>query len=87
MYDVRKPAHRAGLLSPMTEMRSASNGIDFSDPLTRNQPEVLRRAVAKVLVFGEQVGVSSDEMICLLEGGLTVKQLLNYLVSRQKYPA
>lgn len=71
----------------MAEMRSASNGIDSSGPLTRNQQEVLRRAVAKVVLFGERVGVSSDEMICLLEGGLTMKELLNYLVSRQKYPA
>ena len=72
----------------MTEIRFVS-GIseDHSGAQALEQQEVLRRAVAKVVMLGEQVGVSTDQMISLLEEGLTVRELLEYLVIRSGYSA
>ena len=53
----------------------------------QDQQEVLRRAVAKVVALGEQVGVSPDQMILLLDAGMTVKELLEFLVNRKTDPA
>jgi hypothetical protein len=67
----------------MTDMRYILEaGMDRTSSQTRDQQEVLRRAVAKVVVMGEQVGVSTEQMIQLLEGGLSVRELLEYLLSR-----
>jgi hypothetical protein len=52
------------------------------ESLTVHQQQVLERAVAKIIVLGEDVGVSTDQMIQLLAAGLTVGELLEYLVSR-----
>ena len=46
------------------------------------QQAVLRRAVAKLVLIGEQVGVGPSEMIAMLESGLTVAELLDYLTLR-----
>ena len=50
--------------------------------LTFAEREILERAVAKVVLLGEQVGVSVEQMILLLESGLTVGELVEYLVDR-----
>jgi len=55
---------------------------DSLEPLTLYQQQVLERAVAKLVVFGEKIGVGTDEMIQLLKAGLTVGELLEYLMSR-----
>jgi len=55
---------------------------DLAEPLTSAQKEALQRAVAKVVALGAQVGVSADQMILLLESGLTVGELLDYLAAR-----
>ena len=55
---------------------------DQAEPLTLEQKEALQRAVAKVVRLGAQVGVSADQMIQLLESGLTVGELLEYLAAR-----
>jgi hypothetical protein len=55
---------------------------DLTEPLTLAQKEALERAVAKVVALGAQVGVSADQMIVLLESGLTVGELLDYLAAR-----
>jgi hypothetical protein len=52
-----------------------------SEPSTP-QKDALRRAVIKVVASGERVGVSADEMIELLESGLTVGELLEYVAAR-----
>jgi len=68
----------------MTDMRFGLEArTDWAGPLARDQEEVLKRAVAKMVVFGEQVGVSTDQMILLLQAGLTVRELLEYLMSRK----
>jgi hypothetical protein len=56
-----------------------------SDPLELfpfTDREVLERAVAKVILLGEQVGVGTEQMIWLLDSGLTVGELLEYLAAR-----
>ncbi len=45
---------------------------------------MLQRAVTKIVVLGEQVGVTADKMVELLEEGLTVGQLLQYLTARSR---
>ncbi len=57
---------------------------DFPEPLTFAQDEVLKRAVAKVVLLGDRVGVSADQMIGLLESGLTVPELLVYLAAKNR---
>lgn len=67
----------------MTNMRfMASATYDSSDPIAFRQEAVLERAVAKVVLLGELVGVSTDQMIRLLNSGLTVGELLEYLATR-----
>jgi len=55
---------------------------DLVEPLTPAQKETLRRAVAKVVALGAKTGVTADEMIHLLQSGLTVGELLEYLAAR-----
>ncbi len=66
-----------------TELRLFSAAShDPTEPLTLAQTEALQRAVAKVVALGAQVGVSADQMILLLQSGLTVGELLEYLAAR-----
>ena len=60
----------------------ANSGPDLAESLNIGQQEVLERALAKMVLLGKQVGVSSDQMILLLESGLTVVELLEYLAVR-----
>ena len=67
----------------MGHFYSISNfGREFEDHHTFNQQELLERAVAKLVLIGEQVGVSAAQMIELLQSGLTVGELLAYLALR-----
>jgi hypothetical protein len=59
----------------------------FSEPLTGSQKEVLQRAVAKIVILGAQVGISVDQMIYLLESGLTVGELLDYIAFKESETA
>jgi len=52
------------------------------DSLSPAQVETLQRGVAKIVAIGEQVGVSTDQMIEMLRSGLTVRDLLEYLAAR-----
>jgi hypothetical protein len=63
----------------VTEIRPPSG-----ESLTWAQQEVLERAVAKVVLLGELVGVNTDQMILLLNSGLTVSELLEYLDARTR---
>ena len=60
----------------------ANSGPDLAESLNIGEQEVLERAVGKMVLLGKQVGVSPDQMILLLESGLTVVDLLEYLVVR-----
>jgi hypothetical protein len=69
----------------MSNMHSVSEIRPHSDePLTLAQQEILERAVAKIVLLGELVGVSADQMILLLNSGLTVGELLEYLGARTR---
>jgi hypothetical protein len=48
----------------------------------REQIPGLSRAVDKLVQFGEQVGVTPEEMVVLLDSGITMRGLLYYLVSQ-----
>jgi hypothetical protein len=61
---------------------AAALSRDLSEPLTLAQKRALQRAVAKIVVLGAQVGVTTDQMIELLKSGLTVGELIEYLSAR-----
>jgi len=61
---------------------TAAISHDLAESLTTAQKDALQRAVAKIVALGEQTGVNADEMIELLKAGLTVGELLEYLVAR-----
>ena len=52
-----------------------------AEPLTVAQKEALQRAVSKIVALGAHVGVNRDQRI-LLESGLAVGELLEYLAAR-----
>ena len=57
----------------MTDIAFFANGSrsePFSSPLN-----VLERAIAKLVVLGDEAGVSSEQMILLLDAGMTVPEL------------
>ena len=69
--------------APMGQVDSfANSGPDLAESLNIGEQEVLERAVGKMVLLGKQVGVSPDQMILLLESGLTVVDLLEYLAVR-----
>jgi len=60
----------------------AAASHDPAETLTLTQKESLQRAVAKIVALGARVGVSAEQMIELLQSGLTVRELLQYLAAR-----
>jgi hypothetical protein len=60
----------------------AARGHNLAEPLTVAQKEALPRAVTKIVALGAHVGVNRDQMILLLESGLAVGELLEYLAAR-----
>jgi hypothetical protein len=50
--------------------------------MERDEELRLQRALEKLVLYGEQVGVSPEEMIQLLESRMSVTQLLRYLSSK-----
>ena len=61
-----------------------SSDFAVSEPLSFTQRQLLEKAVAKLVLMGERVGVSPDQMILLLQSGLTVGELLDYLAARNR---
>jgi len=55
---------------------------NLAEPLTVAQKEALQRAVTKIVALGAHAGVNADQMTLLLESGLTVGELLEYLAAR-----
>jgi hypothetical protein len=55
---------------------------DLNERLSLEQKEILQSAVAKIVAYGEIVGVSASQMAELLRSGLTVRELLDYLAAR-----
>ena len=63
----------------------ANSSPDLAESVNIGQPEVLERAVGKLVSLGRQAGVSTDQMIHILESGLSVAELLEYLVTRNRH--
>jgi hypothetical protein len=55
---------------------------NLTEPLTVAQKEALQTAVTKIVALGAQAGLNADQMVLLLESGLTVGELLEYLAAR-----
>jgi hypothetical protein len=53
-----------------------------ADEFNPERMEILHSAFDKLIRFGEQVGVNPEEMVLLLDSGMTVRGLLYYLVSQ-----
>jgi len=60
---------------------TAAISHDLAESLTPAQKEALQRAVAKIFALGEKTGVKAGEIIGFLKGGLSVGELLEYLVA------
>jgi hypothetical protein len=66
-----------------TEMYlTAAASDDPADALTFAQKEALQRSVIKIVALGARIGVNVDQMILLLQSGLTVRELLEFLAGR-----
>jgi hypothetical protein len=63
----------------MRQQQSDFQAQPTDEPLTMSQKQLLERAVAKIVVLGEQVGIGPDDMIALLQAGLSVRELLDYI--------
>jgi len=51
-------------------------------PWNTYETELLNRAVEKIVCYGEKVGVSPDEIIALLDSGMSIRDLLVFLVAK-----
>ena len=47
-----------------------------------HENDLLNRAVDKIVCYAEKVGVSPDEMISLLDSGMSLRDLLSFLASK-----
>ena len=52
--------------------------MEDSDQL---EAALIEQAVQKLVLLGEQVNISSADMVRMLEAGMTVEELLTYVVS------
>jgi hypothetical protein len=55
---------------------SDRNDLDEGDAL------LLERVVERLVRFGQQVGVTPEEMISLLDSGISIRDLLAFLASK-----
>jgi hypothetical protein len=63
---------------------AANAGPDVFESLSCADEAVLQRAIAKLVSLGRQVAVGPEEMISLLESGMDVVELVEYLSSRRR---
>jgi hypothetical protein len=69
----------------MEEVHSAANAsLDLVESPTYAHPEALERAIGKLVLLGKQVDVNADQMIQLLESGLTVAELVVHVALLNK---
>ena len=68
----------------MAEAHFEANVVpEVAESLTYAEEEVLERAIAKLVLLGKQVGVGPGEMISLLESGMNMVELVEYLAARR----
>lgn len=66
----------------MKQLQPPESPTENSDALTEGQEVFLERAAEKVVRFGQQVGVTPEDMIQLLDSGISVRDLLAFLASK-----
>jgi uncharacterized protein YoaH (UPF0181 family) len=69
---------------PMETHLSTNTNAEPVEALTYDQEMVLERAITKLVLLGRQVGVEPDQMISLLESGLSVVELVEYMANRNR---
>jgi hypothetical protein len=52
------------------------------DDLEESDARLLKQAVEKLVWFGQQVGVSPEEMISPLDSGISIRDLLAFFASK-----
>jgi hypothetical protein len=55
---------------------------EFCDVLDASDRLLLKQAVEKLVRFGQQVGVTPEEMISLLDSGIDMRDLLAFLAAK-----
>lgn len=55
--------------------------LPIPEQLTENDAKLLERAAEKLVRYGEQVGVTPEKMISLLDAGISIRELLIFLAS------
>jgi len=65
----------------MEEVYSAKHDINVAEPPASTQEAILERAIFKLALLGGQAGVSPEQMIGLLESGLSVVELVEYMAA------
>ena len=63
---------------------STNLNAEAVESLTYDQELVLERAITKLVLLGRQVGVDPDQMISMLESGMSVIELVEYLATRNR---
>jgi hypothetical protein len=58
-------------------------GLDHIDERDEETPYSWNKLQKRVVRFGQQVGVTPEEMISLLDSGISIRHLLVFLVSRR----
>ena len=63
---------------------STNLNAEAVESLTYDQELVLERAITKLVLLGRQVGVDPDQMISMLESGMSAIELVEYLATRDR---
>ena len=66
----------------MKQLQPPESPTQNSDTLAEGERVLLERAAEKVVRFGQQVGVTPEDMIQLLDSGISVRDLLAFLASK-----
>jgi hypothetical protein len=67
----------------MSTPQSAKPAVDNQSNAFSEKDSIMVEHVAEKLVrFGQQVGVTPEEMISLLDSGISIKDLLAFLASK-----
>jgi len=56
--------------------------LTIREQLSESGTKLLESAVEKLVRYGEQVGVTPEEMIALLDSGIGIRELLTFLASK-----
>jgi len=65
-----------------SESRPVTSEVTKPQQWPAEETELLNRAVDKIVRYGERVGVRPEEMISLLDSGMSIRDLLLFLVSK-----